>query len=74
MCSSDAATGVGDWPAPLKVHLAGGDGTNLVVVEEWESQAAQAAFMARLGPALGSAGVPEPRRTTWLPLVGSHQA
>jgi hypothetical protein len=70
----DQQTGEGDWPAGLLHHAgaatAGGD---LMVVEIWDSQAAQAAFMAdRLGPALGQVGVPAPSRAEWLTLLGSH--
>ena len=57
----DLATGGGDWPDGLLNHTgavsANGD---LIVYEIWESQAAQEAFMARLGPALHEVGVPEP--------------
>ncbi len=68
----DGGTGAGDWPAPLEAHTAAlGDG-GLVVVEVWESQDAQAAFMARLGPALAEVGLPEPTRMEWLSLVGRY--
>lgn len=47
-------------------HVAGQSGDNLVVVEVWESQAAQGEFMAaRLGPALGQANAPQPSRVEW---------
>ena len=70
----DPDTGKGDWPAGLISHLgAAGAGGNLVVVEVWESQDSQAAFMAsRLGPALGQVGVPEPSRMEWLSVSGYH--
>jgi hypothetical protein len=42
------------------------------VVEVWESQEAQAAFMARLGPALGEVGLPEPARMQWQTLLGRY--
>jgi hypothetical protein len=70
----DSKTGEGDWPAPLQSHIAALGAAGLVVVEEWESQDAQAAFMARLGPALGQAGVPQPSRMEWLSLLGRHNA
>ena len=41
----DAMTGEGDWPAPLQNHVAAVGEGGLVVVEVWESQDAQAAFM-----------------------------
>jgi len=70
----DAATGEGDWPGPLQSHLGAFGDAGLVVVEVWESQEAQAAFMARLGPALGEAGVSQPTRTQWLSLLGHYNA
>jgi hypothetical protein len=68
----DAATGAGDWPAPLESHTAASGGSGLVVFEVWESQAAQAQFMTRLGPALQEAGVPAPTRMEWLTILGRH--
>jgi hypothetical protein len=70
----DPATGEGNSPAGLLSHTgAFGAGGDLVVFEVWDSQEAQAAFMAaRLGPALGQAGVPEPSRIEWLSLEGHH--
>ena len=68
----DPATGEGDWPAPLQSHVASVGAAGLVVVEVWESQEAQAAFMARLGPALGEVGLPEPARMQWQTLLGRH--
>jgi hypothetical protein len=70
----DATTGTGDYPAPLESHSASHGDDGLIVVEIWESQAAQAQFMDRLGPALAEAGVPAPTRTTWQPLVGHYHA
>lgn len=70
----DPATGKGDWPAGIQVHVAGQDGGSLIVVEVWESQAAQEKFMAeRLGPALGQAGAPEPSRVQWFSLLGEKR-
>ena len=65
--------GEGDWPAPLLNHTAAvtADG-DLVVYEVWESKEGQAAFMARLGPALHEAGVPEPVRMEWFDVVGQY--
>jgi hypothetical protein len=55
-----------DLPAGMISHVAGQSGDNLVVVEVWESQAAQGEFMAaRLGPALGQANAPQPSRVEW---------
>jgi hypothetical protein len=68
----DAKTGEGDWPAPLQSHTASVGAAGLVVVEVWESQEAQAAFMARLGPALGEVGLPQPARMEWLSLLGRY--
>ena len=68
----DAATGGGDWPGPLESHTAALGDTSLVVVEVWESQGAQAEFMARLGPALAQVGLPEPTRMEWLSLLGRY--
>ena len=52
-------SGEGDWPAGLHTHLAGPtEGGGWIVVEVWETQEDQDAFMqSRLGPALGKAGV-----------------
>jgi hypothetical protein len=66
------AGGGGDWPAPLQTHVAALGDAGLVVVEVWESQEAQAAFMAQLGPALGEVGVPRPTRTEWFSLIGRY--
>ena len=70
----DVATGEGDWPEPLQSHTASLGDAGLVVVEVWESQDAQAAFMARLGPALGEVGLPQPTRMEWLSLLGRSNA
>jgi hypothetical protein len=68
------ATGEGDWPAGLQSHTGAFGDAGLVVVEVWESQDAQAAFMGRLGPALAEVGVPQPTRTEWLSLLGRYNA
>jgi hypothetical protein len=70
----DPKTGAGDWPPPLLSHTAAFGAAGLVVVEVWESQDAQATFMARLGPALAEAGVPQPTRMEWLSLLGRYNA
>jgi hypothetical protein len=68
----DPVSGSGSWPEGMISHLAGGEGNHLVVVEEWESRAAQDEFMhARLQPAFADAQVPPPARIAWLPTVGS---
>jgi hypothetical protein len=70
----DPVTGEGDWPAGLLSHVgATGAGGDLVVVEVWDSQESQGAFMAtRLGPALGQVGLPEPARAEWFSLLAHH--
>jgi hypothetical protein len=69
----DMETGAGDWPPPLLNHTGAitADG-DLVVYEIWESKAAQEAFMARLGPALHEAGLPEPVRVEWFDVIGHY--
>jgi len=60
-----------DWPEGLLSHAAGptGDG-GWIVIEVWESQAAQGSFMeTRLGPALHETGLPAPSRVAWADLV-----
>jgi hypothetical protein len=71
----DPVTGTGDWPAGLLSHTgASSAGGGFMVFEVWESQQAQAAWMAsHLGPALGQAGVAEPSRLEWLSVTGHHQ-
>jgi hypothetical protein len=64
----DMKTGEGSWPAGLHTHLAGPtDGGGWIVVEVWESQEDQEAFMeSRLGPALHQVGVTgPPKRAEW---------
>jgi hypothetical protein len=61
-------SGEGDWPAGLHTHLAGPtEGGGWIVVEVWETQEDQDAFMqSRLGPALHQAGVTgRPKRAEW---------
>jgi hypothetical protein len=55
-----------EFPAGLISHVAGELADKLVVVEVWESQAAQEQFMhSQLGPALAKANVPPPVRVEW---------
>jgi hypothetical protein len=70
----DQDTGEGDWPAGMKSHTAGAAaGGGLMVVEVWDSQEAQGEFMSsRLGPALGEAGLNEPKRIEWMSGLSSH--
>jgi hypothetical protein len=69
----DPVTGEGDWPAGLTSHTGAATADGLLVFEVWESREAQEAFMtSRLGPALGQAGLPEPARAEWMPVLGLH--
>ncbi len=53
--------GSGDWPQGMLAHAGGPTPTGWVVIEMWESKAAQEAFMgSRLGAALAATGVPAP--------------
>jgi hypothetical protein len=62
----DGAPAPEDLPAGLISHVAGESGDKLVVVEVWESQAAQGEFMkSQLGPAFAEANVPQPSRVEW---------
>jgi hypothetical protein len=63
----DMDSGEGDWPAGLHTHLAGPTESGWIVVEVWESQEDQDAFMqSRLGGALHNAGVTKPpKRAEW---------
>jgi quinol monooxygenase YgiN len=67
----DQAAAQMDWPDGMLSHVAAESGDRLLVVEEWESQAAQDAFMqSRLGPAFEKASVPPPTRVEWLNQLG----
>jgi hypothetical protein len=68
----DSSTGEGDWPPGLVSHTGATRSTgDLMVFEIWDSQESQTAFMtSRLGPALESAGVPQPSRVEWLTILG----
>jgi hypothetical protein len=58
------------WPAGMLSHVAGEKGDKLIVVEVWQSQAAQGEFMSsRLGPAFAAVGAPEPTRVEWFDSV-----
>lgn len=51
-------------------HVVGESDDNLVVVEVWQSQADQEAFMqSQLGPAFEQAQVPKPSRIEWFTKV-----
>jgi hypothetical protein len=52
----------GDWPAGMLSHSGGPtEGGGWVVIETWESKAAQETFMStRLGAALAASGVAAP--------------
>jgi hypothetical protein len=53
--------GSGDWPDGILSHAGGPTPNGWLVIEKWESKAAQEAFMAsRLGAAIAAAGVPAP--------------
>jgi hypothetical protein len=72
----DAKTGKGDWPKGMIAHAGGSteDG-GFRVIELWESQADQAAFMdSRLMAALQAAGQPPPEKVTWVDLFAHHIA
>jgi hypothetical protein len=54
------------WPAGLLSHVSGEKGDKLIVVEVWESQAAQGEFLhSQLGPALAAVGAPDAARIEW---------
>lgn len=60
-----------EMPPGLISHVAGEAGDKLIVVEVWESQADQQAFMeSELGPAFREANVPEPSRVEWFSHAG----
>jgi hypothetical protein len=67
--------GSGDWPAGMQSHVGGPTDDGWVVIESWESKAAQEAFMAgRLGAALGVVGVPAPVQVIETNTVNEHHA
>ena len=62
------------WPW-MPSHIAGEQGDKLIVVEVWESQAAQGEFMhSQLGPAFAAVSAPQPTRIEWFSCIGDmHQ-
>ncbi len=61
----------GDLPDGLLSHAGGTTADGFIVYEVWESKAKQEAFMAgALGSALGTVGVPQPRKVTEVDIVG----
>jgi hypothetical protein len=66
----DGAPDSSAWPAGLLSHVAGHKGDKLIVVEVWESQAAQGEFMSsKLGPAFAAVAAPQPARIEWFDSV-----
>jgi hypothetical protein len=60
-----------ELPPGMISHVAGEAGDKLIVVEVWNSQADQEAFMeSALGPALQEANVPQPTRVEWFSHAG----
>ncbi len=69
----DPQTGAGNWPSGLISHVTGVTEGQGYVVEVWESQQAQAEFMhARLGAAMGAAGLDATPKVTWARVIGNH--
>ena len=67
----DPSTGAGEWPPPLLHHVAGHSDDKLIVVEVWESKAAQEQFMQNdLAPAMEKAKVAPPVRAEWFSHAG----
>jgi hypothetical protein len=68
-------TGEGDWPPGLLSHAAGATDGGWRVVEVWDSQADQEAFMSsRLGEALQKGGADKPpSRAEWTSLRAHNQ-
>ncbi len=59
------------WPGAMGCHVAGQAGDSLIVVEVWDSKAAQEEFMQNeLGPALQKANAPAPTRAEWFSMLG----
>lgn len=67
----DPETGSGDWPAPLRSHVAQASDDKRIVVEIWDSQADQERLVERLGAALTAADVPPPTRVEWFARAGA---
>jgi hypothetical protein len=71
----DPVSGSGDLPEGMLSHTAGESDDRLIVIEVWESQAHQQAFMdSQLGPAFHSVGAPQPTRIEWYGHAGSSAA
>ena len=63
----------GDWPDGMQSHSGGPTPNGWVVIEKWESKAAQEAFMgSRLGAAIAAAGVPAPVQIIETNTVNEH--
>jgi hypothetical protein len=59
------------WPVAMGCHVAGNSGDRLIVVEVWDSKAAQEDFMEKvLGAALQKANAPAPTRAEWFSMLG----
>ena len=71
----DGVPDAAHWPAGMLSHVAGEQGDKLIVVEVWESQAAQAEFMqSQLGPAFAAVSAPQATRIEWFNSIGDmHQ-
>ena len=67
--------GTGDWPDGMKSHAGGPTPNGWLVIEKWESKAAQEAFMgSRLGAAIAAAGVPAPVQIIETNTVNEHHS
>jgi hypothetical protein len=65
--------GSGGWPDGLRSHAAGPTSDGWVVVEKWESEEAQQAFLVgRLGAAIEAAGLPAPSQIIGTVTVNDH--
>ena len=71
----DSVPDPAQWPAGMLSHVAGEQGDKLIVVEVWESQAAQGEFMqSQLGPAFAAVSAPQPARIEWFNSISNmHQ-
>lgn len=62
-----------EMPPGMISHVAGEAGDKLIVVEVWDSQADQQAFMeSALGPALHEVNAPQPTRVEWFSHAGDE--
>ena len=65
--------GSGDWPDGIRSHAAGPTSDGWVVVEKWESEEAQEAFLVgKLGAAIAAAGLPAPSQIIGTVTVADH--